>query len=286
MANDGVPSGYRHRLGTDRDRTDRRSDARRIGDVNRDHPECPRGQEEHVTGSHEVPSRETAERERSANCVGHDRRAGCREIDYPQVAPISQSICDGTCNRDVRDVRTVVTVDDGQCERHARNGPRSRAALAPLRTEAEERGDSRGWNRYGIAAAQFGAHGEAESAFERARALDTEYLSPVLNLGSLYFLRQDYDQALSVFAEAAESVETARRVRSSERFKVYINLSRTHHSLQNYADADRYFAQAREIDPEAVREFSYIATSGGDSGEIGRASEVGRAEPILFFEEE
>jgi tetratricopeptide (TPR) repeat protein len=162
----------------------------------------------------------------------------------------------------------------------------ARAALAPLRTEAETRGDSRGWNRYGIAAAQFGAHGEAESAFERARELDAEHLSPVLNLGSLHFLRQQYEEALSVFSEAAESVRTASRVRSSERFKVYINLSRTHHSLQNYAEADRYFAQAREIDPEAVQEFSYIATTGGSSGEIGRASEVGRVEPILFFGED
>lgn len=162
----------------------------------------------------------------------------------------------------------------------------ARAALAPLRTDAETRGDSRGWNRYGIAAAQFGAHGEAERAFERARDLDAEHLSPVLNLGSLYFLRQQYDEALSVFSEAAESVQTASRVRSSERFKVYINLSRTHHSLQNYVEADRYFAQAREIDPEAVEEFSYIATAGGSSGEIGRASEVGRVEPILFFGEE
>lgn len=100
------------------------------------------------------------------------------------------------------------------------------------------------------------------------------------------FLRQDYEQALSVFSDAAESVRTASRVRSSERFKVYINLSRTHHSLQNYAEADRYFARAREIDPEAVQEFSYIATAGGDSAELERASEVGRVEPSLFFGEE
>jgi hypothetical protein len=161
----------------------------------------------------------------------------------------------------------------------------SRVFLQPAADDAQTENTAKSWNKYGIAAAKFGAMGEAVSGFERAVEIDPDYLHARLNLGSLYYLAEDYTDALTTFQEALESIEAMQRVRESLRFKVLLNMSRAHYALEQYDDAREYFAIAKTIDSDMTAEYSYLGPSSGEGPGQGRASDAAAAEPILFFED-
>jgi hypothetical protein len=52
--------------------------------------------------------------------------------------------------------------------------------------------------------------------------------------------------------------------------------------MENFDQAQEYFAQAEEIDPNTVREYSFL----GRVGAGARASDVGSRSEILFLPED
>ncbi len=144
--------------------------------------------------------------------------------------------------------------------------------------------------------------------------IDPDSINAKLNLGSLAFLEEDYQAALTAFESAEETVADGGRVRESQRVSLYLNLSKTHYALENYENARDYYVAVERVDADEAARFSYLGGAGhtgvdsgtaaggigGSAGSegvgiaevgeaedvaggLGRASQAADAEPILFF---
>jgi tetratricopeptide (TPR) repeat protein len=152
--------------------------------------------------------------------------------------------------------------------------------LDPYRSRAEAREDLRSWNQFGVRAAMLQNLAVARDAFRRASRLDDRNIDPLVNLGSVEFLDESYERAYSVFLDASERMGSMRRVRSSTRLTVFLNLAKTAYRLENFEAAERYYEQAAAIDPEAVSGYAYIGTATSSGGT--RASDASSGPPIFF----
>ncbi|HKJ86617.1 MAG TPA: tetratricopeptide repeat protein, partial [Spirochaetia bacterium] len=158
--------------------------------------------------------------------------------------------------------------------------------ITPLRERAEEDRTVRAYNNYGIAAATLGLYGEAARAFRDASLRDRDLLSPRINLGSVSYLRGDYQSALDAYSEAERILRArGRDTRSSSLAKVLINISQTHYAMKNYEQAEIYYAQASEEGPEVVEDYSHLANVASEQA-TGRASQIDSGSGILFLDQD
>lgn len=154
--------------------------------------------------------------------------------------------------------------------------------VAPLRERAQESGSARHWNHVGVIAARLNQYPVARSAFERAAELDPRDIGPKLNVGSLAFLQEEFDDALEAFSDA-ERLLGQSQARPQAQLTVFINIAKTLYALERFDQAAEYVARAEEIDPEEARRYDFIAASATDGG---RASAAETGEQILFWDEE
>jgi tetratricopeptide (TPR) repeat protein len=150
------------------------------------------------------------------------------------------------------------------------------------REEARARNHPRAYSALGMAYVRFERYTDAEWAFNRALQLDPAYASALVNLGNVRYLREDYRGALSLFENARDLLQAADRADSQVSQIILLNISQTHHAMENYDQAQEYFAQAEEIDPATVREYAFLGRIGAGNE---RASDVGSLSEILFLEE-
>lgn len=156
--------------------------------------------------------------------------------------------------------------------------------IGHLRGRAEERNNKRAHNQMGIYAARLGRFEEARQAFVRAARYDPTYLDPRINLGSLHFLREDYERAVRAFGDALNALQLAGGEAPPElQTSLYINLSKAHFESGEYESADRYYELAAQVDPQQAVRFAYLA-EGGDAGSA-RASNAAAGPGILFVDE-
>ena len=151
--------------------------------------------------------------------------------------------------------------------------------LADVRERAERRNNERAYNQLGIYAARLGQYGTAQDAFQRAARLDSTYLDPRINLGSVLFLQEEYERAARAFQEAANAAQLSSRVEPELVATVYINLSKSYFELGQYEVAQGYFQRAADASPENTAEFEYLAQAASSGA---RASEAQSGPPILF----
>ncbi len=148
----------------------------------------------------------------------------------------------------------------------------------PVFEDARSKNNPRTWNKAGISAAQLGSFTEAADAFSRAIKLDSEYLSPYINQGSVLFLKKDYRGAESAFNKAKEKMTTAKSEKTA--LTVYINLAKTMHALGRPDDAGEYIELAKNINAEEAALYSYTAEINTDGT---RASNI--SGPAILFDE-
>jgi len=156
--------------------------------------------------------------------------------------------------------------------------------LSDIRARAEERDNRRTYNQLGIYAARLGRLDEARDAFNRAARMDSTYLDPRINLGSVNFMDEKYGEAIRAFRDAVTAIQLAGGPVDPElETTVYINLSKSYFELGDYDDAERYFELAAQVDPENAGQFQYLAQGSSESG--ARASEAASGPAILFVDE-
>jgi len=145
---------------------------------------------------------------------------------------------------------------------------------------------AREYNRLGIAHARFMRYGKAVEAFDRAIELEPNNMVASINKANVLFLKQDYKGALKQYEEAAGVLEQSGRSGSRVMLKLLVNISRTCYQLERYSDVKDYLAKAEAIDPEEVKDYSYLAAGGGAEGAGRAAEERDVASEVLFIEEE
>jgi len=143
---------------------------------------------------------------------------------------------------------------------------------------ARESNSKEGYNKLGIVCAQYRRYPQAQKAFNTALSLDRNYLSPQINLGNVFFMKQEYQNALRVYHEVEQVLDAGGKSESSLYLAVLINISRAYYELENYDKAAEYFQKVAERDPTLVEQYAYLRSA--KEGE--RAAEVSASATIIF----
>jgi hypothetical protein len=151
-------------------------------------------------------------------------------------------------------------------------------------TVAQDSNAKSDYNRVGIVAAQYGRWDQATKALNTALALDRNYLSAEVNLGNVYFLQQDYQNALKVFHQAQDAMDADGRQASSLYVRVLVNISRSYYELEDYDQAGAYYDKAITADPTLAASFGYLKS--GQTGGSGSRAAAATGPQSLFAEGE
>jgi len=142
-----------------------------------------------------------------------------------------------------------------------------------LKSEIEQSGgDVKMINRLGVLYARYGLEDSAIAAFTRILTTD-EYAPALMNLGNVYYLREEYGHSLSYF-ERAYSKEP-------ENPRVLLGLTRVYQKMGDQKKADTTYTKLKSIDAELAREHEYLAASVKNGS---RASFPGNGEKMIWEE--
>ena len=128
---------------------------------------------------------------------------------------------------------------------------------------ATDSGAKADYNKLGIVAAQMGRYDQALKAMNTALSLDRNYLSALVNLGNVFFLKQDYQNALRVYHEAEDSMRSSNRQDSPLYPRILLNISRSYYELEDYEQASAYYKKTEEVAPDLVGEYGYLKSGQG-----------------------
>ena len=154
--------------------------------------------------------------------------------------------------------------------------------ITHYRDDAEKEDKKTSFNKLGILAAQYGRYEVAEESFNRALEKDKNYIQPKINVGNLYFLQEEYENALRNYHRAEKELENLNRQKSSLYLKVVLNISRSYYELEEYERAGQYYDAMRELNPELAAKFNYLEKVADDGS---RASDMSGGLPVLFGDE-
>ncbi len=147
---------------------------------------------------------------------------------------------------------------------------------------AQDRGNKGSFNKLGIVCAQFGEYSLAEKAFSNALSLDRNYTSPKINLGNVYYMKGEFQNALRLLHGVEQTLVDDGKDTTSSYSAVLLNLSRCYYEIENYEKSSEYSRKLAEVDPELAEQYSYLASSDGST----RAADVSGFKSVLFTDEE
>lgn len=156
--------------------------------------------------------------------------------------------------------------------------------LAEYYQQADERGGKKDYNQLGIMLAKLGKTAQALNAFEKAVQLDKSYMSPQVNMANLEYMKEHYDKAVSSYRSVLNILEKKGKSESRSAALVNLNISKSYYALQEYEEAKHYYSVAEEIDPEKVKNMSFLASVSSNSGMTRASAAV--VETVIFMEEE
>lgn len=145
---------------------------------------------------------------------------------------------------------------------------------------AESSGRKRDYNQLGIASAEYGRFATAERAFNTALSLDRNYLSPLINLGNVYFMQEQYQSALRNYHRAEETLLARNRQGTPTFQSLLLNIAKSYHALENFDRAQQYYDTLREINPDMAARNTYLEES------QGRASRAQQGPGIEYVDPE
>jgi tetratricopeptide (TPR) repeat protein len=130
-------------------------------------------------------------------------------------------------------------------------------------------------NRLGVLYARYGLNEKAEHEFNRALEIDRNYMPALMNLGNVYFLNNDPEQALEMYERASR--------RQPDNPKVLLSLARANHELENYGNVKRSYNKLKKLDPDLAVDYAYLDLASDDTT---RASNMSRMKEEMLWEEE
>jgi tetratricopeptide (TPR) repeat protein len=130
-------------------------------------------------------------------------------------------------------------------------------------------------NQLGLLYARFGVYDSAETAFREAA--DLEYVPAILNLGNIYYLDQDYENALDQYRRAEEI--------SPENVKVLVGIAKANYELEDESGLRAAYNRIEEFSPSLAADLAYLVSKVDSEGRASEAQQVG-FEYLLWEEEE
>jgi len=148
------------------------------------------------------------------------------------------------------------------------------------RVAAQEGGKKEDWNRLGIVYAKFNRYDRAEESFMRALNMDRSYIDPQVNLGTMAYLRGSYQNALSQFNDALQTLQKKNEVQSDVGLRVILNISKTYYELKRYDKSKEFYDLAHGMDPKKTDKYAYLSRVGSE--ETRAAVTMDKTKDILF----
>lgn len=151
--------------------------------------------------------------------------------------------------------------------------------------DAEKTRDKKDYNRLGILAAKFLLLKDAEEAFGKALKIDPGYVSALINLGNLSFVKHDYRKAISSYMSVIPLVGQPTKGSAAARTSVIVlvNAARAYDALKQQKESEGLIAQASVIDADQLKKLAVAppGSTGSGSTRAANASESG----VEFLEE-
>lgn len=146
--------------------------------------------------------------------------------------------------------------------------------IAQLQGEMKKSGETpRLVNKMGALYAQFGLLDRAEREF--TKLLSSDYVPALVNLGNIYYLRDNTDKALELYSQAA--------AKDPDNPTVLLCLARANHKQENYGAAARAFDKLKQIKPDLASRYAYLNLR--DAG-TNRAADVSKAREAVEWAQE
>lgn len=114
-------------------------------------------------------------------------------------------------------------------------------------------------NRLGVLYARYGLMDDAGSTFKQAVSMN--YLPSINNLASLYYMEEDFPEALSLYKKANQL--------SPDNPRVVLGLARTNYELENYGTVKSDYTRLIKLDPALAEKFSYLVSATDSTSRAG-----------------
>ncbi len=147
--------------------------------------------------------------------------------------------------------------------------------IAALQEKISESQNVRWTNKLGVLYARYGLDDDALAQFERVLRQRGNYYPAMINIGNIHYLRDNIEQALSYYQQAAEI--------APDNSTVLLNLARANHKLENYYGSGKAYEKLQEVSPSLADRFAYLDMRGEESA---RAAEAGGVQGVMIWEEE
>ncbi len=160
-----------------------------------------------------------------------------------------------------------------------------RTNMASYAAEAEKTHDKKEYNRLGIVAAKFNLLNDAEDAFTWALKADPGYVSALVNLGNLSYMRGDYKKAITSYRSVISLMghPTKGSAAAKTSVVVLVNAARAYDALKQTKESQGLIAQASGIDDDQLKQLA-VAPPGTEAGGSTRAANTGTGS-MTFLEE-
>lgn len=152
------------------------------------------------------------------------------------------------------------------------------AIVAAYAAAAAKSGDKKDYNRLGIAAARLRRFKDAETAFSSALKADPKYVSALINLGNLSYMRGDFSKAVDSYNRTIPLIGSPAKgsPAASSSVIALVNASRAYTAMKRDKESQAALAQAKGIDAEAVSRLAVPPPGSGVEGvRAGDASAQG-----------
>jgi tetratricopeptide (TPR) repeat protein len=147
--------------------------------------------------------------------------------------------------------------------------------IARLQEEATSTGEVAPLNSLGVLYAKYGQMDKAEEAFKKVLS-NEPYFPSLLNLGNLYYLREDWSAALKCYREADHLVPDNPRVILAQ--------AKVAREMQDYADLRILYERLTLIDHRLATEYAYLVETKHSGKRAGVVASERRA--VLWEGEE
>ncbi len=143
-----------------------------------------------------------------------------------------------------------------------------------LQTEIKKSGENpKTLNRLGVLYARYGLDEKAIHEFEKILK-DKEYLPALMNLGNIYYLQNDMNNALLFYERASKKEPNNPRI--------LLGLTRVNYRIGNFDAVKKTYSKLKSIDPDLARDFSYLESAAQNGS---RASLISGVNERVLWEE-